>query len=307
MEFGDGFGKIASLLCAATWGTAVVLFRISGQKGVSPLALGLFKGVLVLPLYLITLFFVSDEFGSFDLTFQVEASVIAALLASGVMGIAVSESLYFRSLNILGAQRNAIVQTSYAPIMVLTTLVIWGEELSWIGWGGAALIVCSLLLAAPKEEHRKELSTREYVLGVALALGSVITIAASIVPIKPVLNEYPPIWTTTVRVVGGVAFLLVMILVRSDRKDLLSVFRPQKSWKIVVPAAVVGSYVSMLLWVTGMTYTQMNISALLNQSATIFTLVLAAIFLKERMGKAAIFAAACGVTGAVMVLLESGS
>ena len=52
-----------------------------------------------------------------------------ALFASGVVGIAVADTLVFAGLNILGAGRAAVVDCSYAPILVLFSFLLLGETL----------------------------------------------------------------------------------------------------------------------------------------------------------------------------------
>jgi drug/metabolite transporter (DMT)-like permease len=51
----------------------------------------------------------------------------------------------------------------------------------------------------------------------------------------------------------------------------------------MVPASFFGSYFSLILWMGGMKYAKVSVAAALNQLNTIFIVVLAAVFLKERL------------------------
>jgi drug/metabolite transporter (DMT)-like permease len=56
----------------------------------------------------------------------------------------------------------------------------------------------------------------------------------------------------------------------------------------------------MLAWLAGFKYTLVSVAAILNQLATIFTFVLAAIFLKEPVTLSRLVAIALAATGALM-------
>jgi drug/metabolite transporter (DMT)-like permease len=66
---------------------------------------------------------------------------------------------------------------------------------------------------------------------------------------------------------------------------------------MALPASIVGNYLAMLAWLAGYKYTLVSVAAILNQLSTIFTFILAAIFLKEPVTiprVISIFLAICG-------------
>jgi drug/metabolite transporter (DMT)-like permease len=67
-----------------------------------------------------------------------------------------------------------------------------------------------------------------------------------------------------------------------------------------VPAAFTGTYVSMSLFILGMKLAPVTTAALLNQTSTIFTLILAAIFLKEPLTARKVAAILLGFAGAFL-------
>jgi drug/metabolite transporter (DMT)-like permease len=50
-----------------------------------------------------------------------------------------------------------------------------------------------------------------------------------------------------------------------------------------VPAAFFGSYLSLIMWTGGMKYAKASVAAVLNQLNTIFIVIIAAVFLRERL------------------------
>ena len=51
--------------------------------------------------------------------------------------------------------------------------------------------------------------------------------------------------------------------------------------QLALPGAVLGSFVALLLWLAGMKYATAGVAAMLNQTSTIYILVLASLFLRE--------------------------
>jgi drug/metabolite transporter (DMT)-like permease len=89
---------------------------------------------------------------------------------------------------------------------------------------------------------------------------------------------------------------------RGALRPTLSVFRPSPEWRTLVPAAVLGAYVSMLLWLGGYKWADASLSAVLNQSATVYMLGLAALFLGERLRPVQVGGALVAAVGAAWIV-----
>src|SRR5512144_658773 len=96
-------GETLAAASGLVWAVAVVLFRISGRR-VHPVGLNLAKTVLALAAMVPTLLILGEPLAP-----AVPAATIGLLLLSGVLGIAVSDTLFFSALNRLGAGLTAIV------------------------------------------------------------------------------------------------------------------------------------------------------------------------------------------------------
>jgi drug/metabolite transporter (DMT)-like permease len=69
----------------------------------------------------------------------------------------------------------------------------------------------------------------------------------------------------------------------------------------MVPASILGAYVSNLAWLAGMKLTRASVAAPLNQLSTIFIFILAAIFLKEKVTRRKMAAVVLASLGAFLV------
>ena len=292
-------GEVYSALCALLWAVAVILFRKSGEK-VTPVVLNLFKDVTGLILLCITMAILSVEFFPADQS----AGDWIILLVSGVIGIGIADTLFFASLNRLGAGRSAIVDCLYSPFVILCSLVHLDESF------GPLLIVAMVMMVSAifigtwqPEQLDKPEDKRQLKIGVILGVISMACMAIGISMAKPVLDRSDPWWATTVRMVSGTALLAVIVAFTSRRKEFLKVFRPSSLWKVTIPAAVTGAYLAVFFWIAGMKYTETTTASILNQSSNVFVIFLAALFLKERLTLRKLLAICIGFAGGVIATL----
>jgi drug/metabolite transporter (DMT)-like permease len=289
-------GEVLSVLAALIWAVSVVLFRISGRE-LKPLALNFFKNIVAIVLLLATLLVAGQNL------FRDAPLLDYVLLAlSGVLGIAIADTLFFKSLNIVGAGLSQIVSLTYSPFVILFTFVFLGERLTVGDLIGAALILVGVLLATARESS-SDVSAHDLRVGIGLATLSVALMALAVTLAKPVLDRSPVLWSTTVRLLAGVIALVLLTVVSPRRRYLWSTLRPSRSWRVAIPAAVLGGYVGMIVWVAGMKYTQASTASILNQTSAVFILPLAAILLHERVTPRKLAAVAMAVGGVSLVTL----
>ena len=293
-------GEIFSLGSALLWAVAVILFR-QGGRHFPPVALNLFKDVVGLGLFLLTLPLLGIRFSPA----ATPAGDWLVLLPSGALGIGLSDTLFFASLNRLGAAGSAIVDSLYSPFVVLVAALFLHEP---VGPGllvAMALMVGAILLGTegPAGASVPHLDRGQLWLGVGLGAMAMLLMACSVVIAKPVLARCDPWWATTVRLIGGVALLAVQVAARRQhRADVRRIFRPGPGWRVTLPAALVGSYLAMIVWIAGMKLTHASVASVLNQASTLFVLVLAALFLREPLYPRRVLAICMGFAAGVIVV-----
>jgi len=124
---------------------------------------------------------------------------------------------------------------------------------------------------------------RDLIAGVALGILAMMALAAGIVMIKPLLRDTPVLWATFVRVASAGVALAGTVLAHPRRAQLLRPLAAPVNWRPMVPAAFLGSYISVVAWMAGMKYTQASVAAPLSQLNSVFIFVLAAVFLREKV------------------------
>ena len=286
-------GEILAVGSALAWAVAVILFRVSGRR-IHPIGLNLAKTVLALIAMVPTLLVLGEP-----LTPAVPFSTTGLLLLSGVLGIAVSDTLFFSALNRLGASLTAIVDCFYSPFVIALSFAFLGERLTLLQLAGAALVV-SAVLTLSKEGKLEKIGQRDLVLGILYGILAMFFVALGIVMVKPVLGSVSVFWSTFVRLAGGSLALAVLVPFLRNRKAVLAPVLDLRNWKVLVPAAFFGSYLSLFLWMGGMKYAKASVAAVLNQLNTIFIVIIAAIFLRERLTGWKVLAVGLAFVGAYL-------
>jgi len=138
-------GESLALIVAVVWAFAVILFKKSGET-VNPIGLNLFKNVLALALILPTVWLFGQA-----LVPSFSGHGYLLLLLSGALGIGVSDTLFFKSLNLLGAGLSAIVDCLYSPFIIGLSMVWLGERLTLLQVIGVVMIVSAVLAATSKK------------------------------------------------------------------------------------------------------------------------------------------------------------
>lgn len=292
----ETLGSIYALLTAFSWGVAVVLFKRSGDA-MDPLALNMFKNVVGLSLMVLTWLVQASDASAVSVTDY------AALALSGAVGIGAADTMLFVGLNILGASRQAIVDCLYSPAVVVCSFLMLGEVLTPTDALGAGLILAAVLLVVLQRGRPQDRPER-ILTGIAYSAGSVVLMAIAIVAVKPIVERLDVVVSTTARMAGGVASLaLVALPSRRLRSSLKVAFTPSPAWRFALPGALIGTYLALLFWIAGFKYAPASVAAILNQTSTLFIVVLAALFLRERMSGRVIAAVLMAFAGSLVVML----
>jgi drug/metabolite transporter (DMT)-like permease len=294
MESIPHVGEIFALSSSLVWAAAVILFRISGRK-VHPLGLNFFKTGLAAVILLLNLALIGQS-----LIPHVKPASWWMLLASGALGIGLSDTLLFACLNRLGAGLTAIIDCCYSPLVILLAALFLSERMAGVQILGAALIIAAVILIT-RMKNQTPIPRERLLSGIALGVAAMFVLAVSVVLMKPALNAAPVVWSTLIRALGGVLFLLVALAFRSDRKQILAPAFSPANWKAMLPGSLLGGYAALLIWMAGMKLTLASISSVLNQMTSVFIFVFGVIFLKEKASFFKLLALGLAVAGAILV------
>lgn len=289
-------GQTLALLSAILWAFAVILFKKSGES-VHPLALNLFKNSLAALLFVPTIILFGEP-----LFRPAPLREYAIFSLSGLLGMAVGDTLFFMSLNRIGASISAVVSYMYSPSIIILSLMFLRETLTPFQIIGVILIIAGLIFATriklPENLTRKTLIT-----GIIWGILSTLATAVGVVLIKPMLNTAPLLWATQIRLLASIFGLLAILTLLPERKKIVASLFSLKSFGWTVGGTIIGTYLTLVIWLGGMKFTQASIAAPLNQLSNIFIFLFATLFLKEPITLRKLIAILIAFTGALLVFL----
>lgn len=290
-----GLGETLAILSALAWSAGVIIYKRLGET-IAPTRLNLMKNLIVLGFLLPSLALIGGP------PPQLGAADLAITLLSGMIGIAVADTLYLTALNRLGAARMGILGNFYSPFVIVLSFLFLGERLAPLQMLGFVLVTSGVLVVgarvATAPAERRELRR-----GLLLGIGAIALMALAIVLVKRVLETQPLIWMVALRMVGGVGGLLLLFAWRREAPRQATTERSRVRWPVVLFGAFVGQYLSMLFWLGGYKYTNASVAAILNETTSIFIVILAAAFLGEALTRRKLLGVALTISGVACMLM----
>ena len=282
-------GCWAALGAATAWAVAAVLFKQTTER-VSPLGLTLVKGlVAVVPLgILVTL-------GSYEFP----ARGVGILVLSGVLGIAIGDSLFFAALRELPAHLVVLLGLAGQALTVIGAVAVLGEMPSPAQWLGIALVLGGIAAAFAERGKEDEARTRR---GILFGVGSVLAMASGTLIAKVGLESVPALPATLLRLLAGTGGILLLGIVTGRLGAWL---RPVLDVRVIRPLAgaiLIGTLGGFWLFHFALERADVSLVNAIAASEPLFVMPLAALVLHERIGRRAVFGGLLGVVGLVLLL-----
>jgi drug/metabolite transporter (DMT)-like permease len=278
------------------WALAIVLFRRTGDA-LPAFEVNLFKNLLGFALLVPTIIF----FEGFNLP-DFPWSEVGIALVSGYLGIAVADTWYLRALHLMGASRTGIVASLLSPFVILLSVLFLGESLR--GWQlfGFALVMAGILLVTWRSK-RRSVDAEQVRKGVFYGAGAMFLMAVGIVMVKEILETRSFLWTTEIRLAGGITGMLIYTLLRGRLVEVRRHYAQPLAWKTITFASFLAAYVSMMMWLAGYKLIPASEASILNESANAWIVLLAWLMLGESLDARKLIGLSLTSAGVVVMLL----
>lgn len=290
-------GEFFALLTAVFWAGAVICFKRSGDH-LPPVWLNFLRVAISSVLLLVTML-VLDQAPWRGATWEQYGLIVA----SGVIAIALADTLFHASLNRIGAGLTAIVDCLYPPLTAVFAFSLLGEQMTLGDILGMVLVVAAVLLTT-KARVPEGATRRDLLLGLGMGALGMAALSLGVVIVKPVLATEPVVWVTGMR--QFVALAVLAPAVASSRTGLTwRQFKalPRRSLWLALGGTVLGSYLALMAWLAGMKFTTAGRAAVLNQTASIYIILLATFILHEAFTRRKFAACSLAIGGALVVVL----
>ncbi len=301
------FPALAALGSAATWAFGSHLFRRALQGGhlaqpPSAAAANLFKNALA---FLVFAALLPLAGGALP-----ETARWPLLMASGVFGFALGDTLYFVALPLCGVQVAAMLALVQVPAAVVLGWALHGERLPAGVLLGAFAVVAGVALVITETPRSSAIDARRRRAGIVCAGAAAVSQAVGVVLGHQAMQGADVLGGTLVRTGGGIAGAFVIAAVlgllpgRHVAAELAQLVRPwwdRTAQRGLVVAAIFGSIVALPLFHYALRALPSGVAAVLFATTPLFTLPLG-FAMGERHGLRAVLGALVGFAGVAAVV-----
>jgi len=300
MSLSFGLGEFCSLACAIAWALSVVLFRRSGES-MPAFELNFIKNIVAASLLLMTVVFI-EAFLDGEGIPSYTAWDFGLTFVSGLIGLAIADTWYFKGLQHLGAARMGIVATIYSPSVISLSALFLGESLHGWQYFGFVLVLLGLLLVSWKQ-NKEDIDPKDLRKGLMYGGSAVFLTAAGVLMITGVMDRQPFFWTAFLRMLAGLLGMCFFMTIRKEWSLLRENIKGEHPWKTIIFASFLGGYLSMCLWLAGYKLINPAVSSILNETSSIFIVFFAWLILKEHISKQKLAGLLLTISGVLVVLI----
>ena len=293
-------GEIAALGAAVAWASGFVMLRAVPDRynTLNLNALRLCGPPLVYVIVLVSI-------GWLPRIRELDLLNYAALAATVITGIALADLLMIRGMRLIGVGR-AYALGGFAPLF--TTLFAWlflDEIINELVIIGALLVIAGCLLVIQRDQREKgeaNLGSREYWVAVGLVIFATMIWGIDFVLLRVGVGEVHPLVANSFRL--PVAALFSTALAWRVTGEIIPKGMITKHAWLAVLAGIVGIATGSFLLLTSLQMIGAARGAAISAVSPVAAMILASMFLNERMNSLAVFGVIVAVAGVIVVTLS---
>lgn len=286
-------GIIVALLSAASWAFATVVFDRIG-KVIPYVGITFLKGTFSIILMMVLLLFT----GGLQ---AVRVWDFAFFALSGIIGISIGDSLFFKSLQDLGAKVQVIFFLLGQIFTMVLSLLLLGELLSLQQYIGAIILLTGIVVViwGKQENHPNK------VRGIICGLLSILCFSVSAIMVKIAIADVEVVTATFYRMVFGTIFTLGFGVVGKRLHFWIEPLKDKRLLSLFVLNVVVITYGGFLLSMLAIKLISVSLVSVLGTTEPVFVLLFAFLINKERIRKQEIIGTLITLIG-LFIIIKGG-
>ncbi len=204
-------GFFAAISAVLFWTFSCSIWRKESEN-LLPRQINIYKNVLASIIFLPVVLSI-DWFSNI--------SSIVVLMISGIVGIAIGDTLYINSLKIIGTRKTLSFEALTPIIATIVETISINEVYPQKVWIGSFIVSFSLFMIVRQNTYKKDHSREIKTIGILCAIGSVLcaVFAALMSRIILISSELNPLQTTEIRLLSASIFLFLFF-----KKDFFYLF-----------------------------------------------------------------------------------
>jgi drug/metabolite transporter (DMT)-like permease len=290
-------GIVAALTSAASWALGSILFKKIGEK-VSPFGMTLSKGILGIVLLGFAYAANGFEFVSFN--------AAGMLFVSGVIGIAIGDTLFFASLQDLGPKVQIIFFMMGQVMTAMLGLLILKEMPLMLQWIGIIITLLGAVTVLWKKIFSSAENKKTGLRGVVFGLLAMFCFSFSLIIAKHAMKDITPLSAVFIRMTAGTIGILIYGLIKRKVRAWLNPFHDLKMAAFFFVSVCIVTFGGFWLSHVSIKFLDVAVAYTLGATEPLFVLPLALIILKERITLTEFVGAVLTACGVIIIIIGSG-
>lgn len=283
-------GIIVALLSAASWAFATVVFDRIG-KVVPYVGITFLKGIFSIILMIVLLIFTGGlhEIGIWEFSF---------LALSGIIGISIGDSLFFKSLQDLGAKVQVIFFLLGQIFTMILSLLLLGELLSLEQYIGAIILLTGIVVViwGKQENHPNKIR------GIVCGLLSILCFSVSAIMVKMAIADVEVVTATFYRMAFGTIFTLGFGVMGKQLPSWVKPLRDKRLLALFILNVFVITYGGFLLSMVAIKLISVSLVSVLGTTEPVFVLLFAYLINKEKITKQEVIGTMITLAGLFIII-----
>ena len=291
-------GEWLALISALVWAINGIIIRPYLNRAPVPLLNGIRCGAAGVVFWIVFAF--SPEYWSFA---EVTSLEWTYLIGSVMLAIGVGDTMYMVSLREIGVPRAlAVAGTFPLPTLFFEWLLLDQSFTSTFVLGCVAVVAGVICLSRRRQRNDDAMQTGNLKLGILMALGASLAWGLGTVFTKQALTHLAAVQANTVRLPLVALIMFGIYRLRFGRSRPSSIQMDIKSWLVVAAAGITGIGLASYMYLEALKLIGAAKTTTLSACSPLFGLVLAMIFLGEKVDSLTVAGVVLCITGVWLVL-----
>ena len=291
-------GEISALLTAILWAVSSYFFASAINK-IGSLNVNFLRLVISLILLAVTIFI-------FNLSIDISLRQWILLMLSGIVGLAIGDALFFKSLEYLSPRISTLVTSLSPAISAIMAFLFLNERISIMNITGIFIALSGVMLVVFKKEENtgNAKNTKELNKGLLYAFLYTLGQGGGIILAKFAYEEKEvnSVTATAIRILPAAIILLPFFWMKVKSFNPKIIFQGNKKiFSDVLLATILSAYIGMVLMLVSVTQTSIAVASTIMGTVPIIQLVIVRFFYKERLTFRSYVGAIINVIGIVIL------
>lgn len=288
----ESLGIIAALGSAASWAFATVVFDRLGK--IIPYAgITFLKGFFSILFMLLLVMLVGDF-----KTVSPHDTII--LVISGIIGIAIGDTLFFKSLQDLGAKIQVLYFMLGQIVTMLLSFMLLGDILTLSEYLGAMILLCGIVIVTWGRQEDHPNKTR----GIICGFLSILCFSFSTILIKFTEADVDVITASFYRMLTGTLIITLFGVATHNIKSWVTPLKDYKTLVLFLLNVVVITIGGFILSMYAIKTISVSLASILSTTEPVFVLLLAYLINHEKVSKRELIGAAVSILGLLIIIMH---